>query len=301
MKIHLGINNCFAVKRWPEPGAWARIIRETLDLELVQFCWDLLDPRTKESAKSENTQEILDAAEKFNLEISSTFTGLSAYSANLLLHPNKAMREDAHAWYEQAIELSAKMGAKATGGHFGAYSCGDYANSERKSYLEDRLIESVTPLSTLAKTQGLEQLLWEPMPLLREAPATIEEAERLYEKVNRRSAVPIRFCLDLGHQCTAGAESSDRDPYEWLKRIGHICPCIHLQQTDGDGDHHWPFSEEYNAGGIIHPEKVIESLEKSGAREVQLIFEVIHPFEEVEDQVLADLAASVKYWSQYIS
>jgi sugar phosphate isomerase/epimerase len=300
MRIHLGINNCFAVKRWPEPAAWARLVRETLGLGLVQFSWDLLDPRTEKSARGESVREILEAVEKFDLELSSTFTGLGAYSSNLLLHPNEAMREDAQTWYERAIELSAMLGATATGGHFGAFSCEDYADSERKSYLEDRLIESVTHLSTLAKGQGLEQLLWEPMPLLREAPATIEEAERLYEKVNRRAAVPIRFCLDLGHQCTAGAGPSDRDPYEWLRRLGPLCPYIHLQQTDGNGDHHWPFTEGYNAGGIIHPEEVIESLEKSGAREVRLIFEIVHPFEAVEDGVLDDLESSVNYWSQFV-
>jgi sugar phosphate isomerase/epimerase len=137
------------------------------------------------------------------------------------------------------------------------------------------------------------------MPLLREAPATIEEAERLYEKANRRAAVPIMFCLDLGHQCTNGVGSSDRDPYEWLRQIGALCPYIHLQQTDGDGDHHWPFTEEHNASGIIHPGKVIDALEESGAEEVRLVFEVIHPFEEVEDRVLADLESSVSYWKPF--
>ena len=289
MTIHLGINNCFAVKRWPEPAAWAKIVRETLGLGLVQFSWDLLDPRAEASARREIVKETLESVERFDLQVSSTFTGLGAYSSNLLLHPNPAMRKDALTWYERAIELSARLGATATGGHFGAFSCEDYADSQRRSYLEDSLIEGMAHLCTVARRAGLDQLLWEPMPLLREAPATIEEAERLYERVNKNAAVPIRFCLDLGHQCTAGAQAKDRDPYEWLRRIGPLCPYIHLQQTDGEGDHHWPFTEEYNSRGIIHPDKVIESLEKSGTREVRLIFEIFHPFETVEDRILDDL------------
>jgi sugar phosphate isomerase/epimerase len=291
MTIHLGINNCFAVKRWPEPAVWARIVGKNLGLDLVQFSWDLLDPRTEESALSEIVKETLDALEKFGLQVSSTFTGLGAYSSNLLLHPNRVMRLDALTWYETS----------ATGGHFGAYSCEDYADSQRKSYLEDRLIEDIMRLSATAKNEGLKQLLWEPMPLLREAPATVEEAERLYEKVNKNAAVPIRYCLDLGHQCTAGVHPKDRDPYEWLRRIGPHCPYIHLQQTDGEADHHWPFTEEYNSGGIIYPEKVIESLEKSGATEVRLIFEVIHPFEAEEERVLAELESSVECWRRFVS
>jgi len=40
----LGINLSFAVKRWPEPEAWAGIVRERLGLDQVQFTFDLLDP-----------------------------------------------------------------------------------------------------------------------------------------------------------------------------------------------------------------------------------------------------------------
>ena len=30
MKVRLGINTCFAVKRWPRPDDWARIVRDEL-------------------------------------------------------------------------------------------------------------------------------------------------------------------------------------------------------------------------------------------------------------------------------
>jgi len=301
MKIQLGINNCFAVKRWPEPVAWARRVRETLGLRLVQFSLDLLDPGTEESARREMIEQTLEAAREFDLQLSSAFTGLAAYSSNLLLHPNPLMRMDALAWYERAITLSTELGATAVGGHLGAVSCKDYAGSNRREYLESFLIEALDHLSNVAKRKGISLLLWEPMPLFREAPATIREAERLHERANRNAAVPIEFCLDLGHQCTAGARGEDRDPYEWLRQLGSFCPYIHLQQTDGEVDHHWPFTDQYNTTGIIHPEKVIESLDRSGAKEVRLIFEIIHPFEELEQKVLDDLKSSVDFWNRFIS
>ena len=43
MKARLGINTCFAVKRWPEPGDWARIVRDELGLEIVELSLDLID------------------------------------------------------------------------------------------------------------------------------------------------------------------------------------------------------------------------------------------------------------------
>ena len=32
----LGINTCFAVKRWPQPERWAALVRDELGLDLVQ-------------------------------------------------------------------------------------------------------------------------------------------------------------------------------------------------------------------------------------------------------------------------
>ncbi len=43
-KVELGINNCFAIGRYPEPEEWLRIVKEELGLQHVQFSFDLLDP-----------------------------------------------------------------------------------------------------------------------------------------------------------------------------------------------------------------------------------------------------------------
>ena len=49
-QFRLGVNNCFAVKRHPEPGQRARMIGRDLDLRLCQFTFDLSDPRAGGSA-----------------------------------------------------------------------------------------------------------------------------------------------------------------------------------------------------------------------------------------------------------
>ena len=41
MRVRLGINTCFAVKRWPRPEDWAPVVRDRLGLELVQHSLDL--------------------------------------------------------------------------------------------------------------------------------------------------------------------------------------------------------------------------------------------------------------------
>ena len=44
MEVRLGIDTCFAVKRWPRPEDWAPIVADRLGLRLVEHSFDLVDP-----------------------------------------------------------------------------------------------------------------------------------------------------------------------------------------------------------------------------------------------------------------
>jgi hypothetical protein len=101
--------------------------------------------------------------------------------------------------------------------------------------------------------------------------------------------------------CVPGTTGDDRDPYAWLVRFATRAPIVQLQQSDADGDHHWPFTPERNAAGRIEADKVIDALRASGADDLALILEVIPPFEQDDDGVLEDLVASVDYWREALS
>jgi hypothetical protein len=42
MDVRLGIDTCFAVKRWPRVEDWAPLVRDRLGLRLVQHSFDLV-------------------------------------------------------------------------------------------------------------------------------------------------------------------------------------------------------------------------------------------------------------------
>lgn len=296
--ITLGINNCFAVKRWPEPEEWCRIIKEELDLTHLQFTFDLVDPVLSKPARPGISQEISTTVKKYGLTISTTFTGLSFYSFNQLLHPDIRIRQEALRFCEEVVLMTAELGVRATGGPLGSLSLKDFNNLKRREYLTDYLVESLEHLAGLASSLGQEFFLWEPTPLSRELTETIEKAKKFYERVNKDSKIPILFCLDVGHQCVKGASEKDRDPYTWLKEFAPISPVIHIQQTDGVLDRHWPFTSEYNSRGIIQPQKVIKAIDESKAKEVVLMLEVIHAFEEDEGKVLSDIKESIGFWKK---
>jgi sugar phosphate isomerase/epimerase len=295
----LGINNAFALRNWPEPEAWARIVAEDLGLREVQFSFDLLDPALPEPARSASCAAVAAAARAHGLALRTTFTGLIVYAQNHLAHPDPAAREQAWHWYVRALEVSRLLGAEACGGHIGAMSVRDYLDPRRRASMRAHLIDAVRRLTHLAAAGGQTYVLWELMPGPRELPHTPDEAREILREVNDGAAVPVRLCFDLGHCLTT--ESGDRgDPYAWLEDLLPWSPIIHLQQTDGKADRHWPFSPEFNAVGIIEPRRVVDIVKHSPLERVSLLFEIAHAFDTPEQRIIDAHRWSVEAWATWL-
>jgi D-erythrulose 1-phosphate 3-epimerase len=299
VRAQLGVNTCFAVKRWPRPADWAPVVRERLGLTLVQHSLDLVELRGSAAESAAHAGEVLEAARAHALEIHSTFTGLAAYSSNLLLHPDPASRAQALEWFGRAIEFTSRLGARGTGGHVGAFSVADWNDPQRRVDAWHGLEASLGALARAARVAGQSFFLVENLAAARE-PSTMQMVRELLTEGDA-THVPIRLCLDVGHMCVEGTSGEDRDPYSWLRMFGATAPVIQLQQSDAEGDHHWPFTPDYNRAGRIDADRVLDALDESGADEVALILEIISPFEQPDDRVLDDLAVSVGYWREALA
>jgi sugar phosphate isomerase/epimerase len=290
----LGINTCFAVKRWPEPARWAEITRSELGLDLVQHSLDLVDLDASVADIQDQSGQLRAACSDRGLELHSTFTGLAAYSSSLLLHPDRGARDRARYWYRRVMDFTALCGALSTGGHLGAFSVSDWTDQDRRERLWTELTESLAELTAYARGCGLSCLMAENLAAARE-PSTLSMFSSLLTAGDSLHA-PLVLCLDVGHMCVPGTSGDDRDPYAWLEQLGARAPVVQLQQSDGLADHHWPFTPERNAGGIIEAQRVLSALDRSGAEEVALILEVIPPFEQDDGAVLDELRQSCTYW-----
>ncbi len=293
-RYRLGVNTCFAVKRWPQPERWARLVRDELGLDLVQHCLDLVDLHSPAGEVAGQADWLRAACAASGLSLHSTFTGLAAYSSNLLLHPDASARAAARAWYRRVIDFTAAAGGGAAGGHVGAYSIDDWRHPVRRRKLWGELAESLAELAGYARERGLSCLMAENLAAARE-PSTLRMMSSLLTEGDA-AHVPVTLCLDVGHQCVPGTSGADRDPYAWLEQLGGRSSVVQLQQTDGTADRHGPFTPQANAAGIIDAPRVLAALDRSGAAEVALILEVIPPFEQDDDQALADLRTSASYW-----
>jgi sugar phosphate isomerase/epimerase len=299
-RIHLGINTCFAVKRWPEPDVWIPIVVETLGLRHCQVSFDLVDPLLDQAASLAYAEAVRTKARHAGLTVHSAFSGLAAYSWSGLLHPDRALRAAAMRWYEQAIDVTAALGADLGGGYVGAFSVRDVGNAERRRVLLTELAQRLHDLTLHAAQRGLRGLLVENMAVPREWGHTIDEA-RVLTAMGAPEGVPIVLCLDLGHPCPLNTGTASDDPLAWLREPWTQTPVLHLQQTDRTGDHHWPFTDAYNARGIIHPQPVLEAIQQWPATDVFMFLEIIHPFEAADEAVLRDLRTSVQYWQDALA
>ena len=285
-----GINLSFAVKRWPEPEAWAALVADELDLEMVQFSFDLLDPWWPEDLATPLTERVRKAVAHHGLRLHSAFVGLAAYTYNALLHPEPAGREAAAMWYRRAIDRAAEMGARSVGGPLGGLSVPAAREPATRRARYAALLATLADLSTHAHARGLEALLIEPTPLPREVPWTIAEAEQLLVDLDGRTAVPVHYCLDVGHALYEPLYGSEARLEPWFDALADRIALVHLQQTDGQSDSHWGFTRP----GIVEPEGVRALMQRHGV-DAPLVLEVFYPFELDDDAVKADVIASVDH------
>ncbi|MFD9899209.1 sugar phosphate isomerase/epimerase family protein [Mesorhizobium sp. NPDC059025] len=293
----LSINNGFAMKRWPEPEVWAALVAERLGVRDVQLSLDLVDLSGSAARLAAQASRIRAACANEGIVVSSVFSGLADYSANMLLHPEAEMRLAALERYKRGIDLCASIGADTFGGHMGAYSVADFRDPTRRNALAQEQLEHVASLASYAGDAGLRYLLWEPMPVAREFPSSISECLGLAARFEEMHGASVAFCYDIGHACRPDLPPAEQDPYLWLAELSHLSPIVHLQQTDGRGDRHWCFTEETNSIGIIHPKAVHDTLANAAASAVRhLTLEVFPAFEAEDDKVLDDLVSSCRYW-----
>lgn len=294
MRVTLGINNCFAVKRWPRPDEWAEIV-EQLGLEVVQHSLDLSDLNADLEA---DAQAVNDACGRHHLRIDSVFTGLVAYSANLMLGPQLHERDRGERYWSDAILFASRLCASSCGGHVGSLSRLDADDPARQGARWAELKQRLTRLSFFARQSGLDSVLVENMACDRE-PCLMADIRSLLRSSDSDHAA-ITLCLDVGHQCVPGTSGDEADPYAWLATLGREATVVHLQQSDAHADHHWPFTTEYNERGRIRAPLVLDALSSSRTEDAMLVLEVIPAFEAADARVLDDLLESVNYWKEAV-
>lgn len=292
--LKLGLNTCFAVKRWPQPEQWAPIVAD-LGITEVQLSLDLLPVGFDRAPVLGYLDRVRSAIERHGLRLHSLFTGLAAYASSLLLSDDAEDRRAAEGWYADMIAASAAAGATGFGGHLGALSVAAAADPARRAELVAWETEAMRRLAEVASREGLDHLQFENLAVTREYGHSIAEAHEI-ERALEGSAVPWRLCLDLGHPPALPEETGSAIPTRWLEERWLNTPVLQLQQSPYGADHHGPFTEAANREGAVDRDAAIELLRGWDADEVLMFFEIIHAHEAPDESVLNELRESVEFW-----
>lgn len=301
MIARLGINTGFALNRFTTPQEWIPLVADIFGLKIVQFTADLLNPSLPDEIVNEQIGYIKDLSTKYSISIEHTFT--SAFTrVNHLAHPDPRLREYWIEWFCRFVDISVSLGARSMGSHFGIFTVRDCKDPEIRRERFRQNVKGWQKIAKYAAGKGLEYLTWEPMSIPREMGETIEETKRIHKEVNDGIAIPMKICLDLDHGDVSSINADDTDPYAWIREFAKESPLIHLKQTLQDKSGHWPFTPDKNKNGKITPERVISSLEKSGAEEVTLLLELsFRERQPFESTVVDDIIASVEYWRPFVT
>ena len=296
MNINLGLHIGFASTRYNDPKIWAEIVRNEFGLNYVQFTSNLLEPSYSNDIIKNEIKKINYYTKLHNIKIDHTFT---SPRGNYLGHSNRLIKNYWLKWLKNFLWISKELGAEGAGSLLGIMTFDDLDNNFRKR--EKDILDGWRELSIYAKKIGLKYLLWEPMSIKREMGDTIKYTKYLHKKLNSKSKVPILLNLDVDHGNHFSNDKRDGDPYEWLNDLSYLSPSIHIKQKTKDVYTHKPFIKKYNKIGIIKPEKILRSLEKSKCKNTTLYFEFsFREREPFDSQSIKDIKESVKLWRQYV-
>jgi len=290
------MNLGFAINKYVEPEVWSRLVAEEMGVRNVQLVADLLNVFLPDDYVLRQVERINASTQRYGLNVTSTFT--SAFTrVNHFMHPDAEARRIWLEWFKKFAKASAALGARSTGSHFGILTFTDFDDVKRREFVIEEALKLWKELSWYCRDLGMDYLTFEPMSIPREMANTVEDTKELLERLNDGAGLPFKVCLDVGH----APHPDDRDPYRWVRELGRVSPIIHIQQTELNHSRHWPFTEEYNALGIIHGEKLLEAIEQSGAEEAELVFELSHREAwSTEFRIVQDHKESVDYWRQFV-
>lgn len=316
--LELGINGAFITRRWEEPENWMRLTRE-LGYCCHEFCCDVLDPFFSGDKQYQlKTAETVRAfAEQYGVRINCAYTGMATHRFHGLSHSCPAVRHRMKQWIIDMMDLALAMGTRAVGGHWDALSIEVLSDPVRTQMAKRTLYDTFRELAKVGKSKGMAAIYQEQMYIPSEIPWTLGGAEEFLVETNRdNDGVPVLLTVDVGHQAgqTYGMCGKDLDHLEWLRRYGAVSETIHLQQTQPDGSHHWPFTEKYNKVGHIQMDKVIEAVRWSHEHfhesplakvmkpldKQYLTLEAIPGSTKCEDVLLQELKESAEYLRQFV-
>lgn len=198
--IYLGIDNCFASKRWVRPSEWARVIRD-LGLRYVEASADTeCDPLYMGGEFTRDwIEETREVCAQRDIVVKNVYSGHGTYATCGLSHYDpRVTQRFLNDWMKAQVDTARALGA---GFGFFAHGFEELLLQDDKLYVEklDELYDTLSDLAAYAKFRSVDYVGIEQMYSPHQPPWRIADAEELMREVYKRSGAPFYITADLGH------------------------------------------------------------------------------------------------------
>jgi len=199
-KVYLGIDNCFASKRWIRPTEWMKVIRR-LGLKYIEASADTeCDPMYMgEEFTRDWIDEVKKACEEQGMVIKNLYSGHGTYATAGISHYDRRVTERFRdQWMKKQMDT-----ANALGAGFGFFAHGfEELLLQNGALYEEKLEELygvLVDLAVYAKEIGMAYAGLEQMYSPHQPPWTLDGTKKLLSEVWQRSGAPFYITADLGH------------------------------------------------------------------------------------------------------
>lgn len=199
--INLGIDNCFASKRWTEPVEWAEVIKK-LGLYYVEASADNeCDPLYMGNNYLDDwCDKVRIAKEDTGVCVANLYSGHGTYSTLGLSHTDKRVRERfLYDWLMPMAKTAEKIGA-GLGFFCHAFSDSVLQDPMRYEFAYNDLINSLAKMAEYSCDVGCFPIGVEQMYSPHQIPWTIGGAEIMIRNIFSKSHSPFYITIDTGHQ-----------------------------------------------------------------------------------------------------
>lgn len=201
-RIHLGIDNCFAIKRWTTPMEWGRAVKE-LGMQYVEAVPDLeCEPLlTPDGYRRDWVREVNAMREALGVQVVMFYSNDSTYDTIGFSHPDARVRRHlVERWFGNFIEMAAAIGSDI-GYYVQATSESMLYCPEGRREARSRSRECMVAVNRMAAAAGIKRVALEQMYTPHQPPFAIEDMRELILGVTADSGAPFYLTEDVGHHC----------------------------------------------------------------------------------------------------
>jgi len=217
-RMHLVMDNCFAVKRWVRPRDWMAAVKEIGGISLIQASTDNeIDPaHNTQEFRDEWVCEVQESEREYGFTVVSFYSGYAQYRTVGIASHSPAKRDAMITQYfEPTVDVAAQLGAQV-GNTLAAFSDpvlqdpAQFAQVQKDA--EDCLVRMTQYAGEKNVLFGYEQMYTPTQWMWR-----IDECAARMKRVSKRANAPMYLTIDTAHM--AGQKMFIKPTVEDFRRM----------------------------------------------------------------------------------